>query len=537
MGNTSSTGKDKKLGLPNQAARSIQADDSDDEAAHAAGQPIVESAAPQPKNPLQIAEIANLVAKHVPENSKSALAAASTLFRDATQGPRIAHKCALLASQGEEEKIIQLFKISPSHIRYVIAKADIEDPTGRKMHCSAIQYALWAGDWHMWDMMLKALDKAEETALTKDQIKSIVHKKLGASTQADFERVVRAQFKPKTIENDSVFFERVLQEQFAEARRHKPYFGLLTQEEIVAIRAELFEQYKEVVDKGLDYTRTRYDRVQDATGKYQLINPRTVQVRDETHFDLKGPEFCLMPQTPDFTPEKGKLYARIEDGTLHYQVIALSGEPVKDSIDLATLQCPLVQLDNPDQLKPYIHKILKKTSERDHTHPQALISAFETYCYGLDNNWNDAQLIQQWCGGVGMAERFEATAVVGQEMCRGDVLLHVDRGQFKEPRFPRTLKFYNYLSTNADKYDAWVSSVGQTRLGLDFGIVNWATWGERGAACQVDGGGDTTRWPATNSAALSALCAVRTIDIAKLRDKLDPANLRDVAIDQGPRLE
>ena len=496
MGNTSSTGKDKKPGLPNQAARSIQADDSDDEAAHAAGQPIVESAAPKPKNPLQIAEIANLVAKHVPENSKSALAAASTLFRDATQGPRIAHKCALLASQGEEEKIIQLFKISPSHIRYVIAKADIEDPTGRKMHCYAIQYALWAGDWHMWDMMLTALDEAEARAIPKAQWDAIPD----------------------------------------EAKRSKPYVDSITKEEIIAIRAALFKQYKEVVDTGLDYTRTRYDRVQDAAGKYQLINPRTVQVRGETHCDLKGPELCLVRKGEQFPLERNKLYVRIEEGTLHYQVIALSGEAVKGSIDLAALQCPLVQLDNPDQLKPYVHKILKKTSERDHTHPQALISAFDTYVYGLNNNWNDAQLEQQWCGGVGMAERFEATAVVAQEMCRKDVLLlDVDRGEFKEPRFPRTLKFFNYLSTNADKYDSWFSSLGHTRLGLDFGIVKWGggrPWGRLGTvgAAPAASSGEI-------SAALSALCAVRTIDIAKLRDKLDPANLRDVAIDQGPRLE
>ena len=496
MGNTSSTGKDKKPGLPNQAARSIQADDSDNEAAHAAGQPIVESAAPEPKNPLQIAEIANLVAKNVPENSKSALAATSTLFHVATQGPRIAHKCALLASWGEEEKIKQLFNISPAHIGYMIAKADIEDPTGRKMHCSAFQYALWAGDWHMWDMMLKTLDEAEKKAIPQAELDAIP----------------------------------------AEAKRRKPYLGSITKEEIIAIRAAVFEQYKEVVDTGLDYTRTRYDRVQDAAGKYQLTNPRTVEVRGETHCDLKGPEFCLMRKDEQFRLEKNKLYVRIEDGTLHYQGIALSGEKVIGSIELAGIQCPLVQLDNPDQLKPYIHQILKKTSERDHTHPQALISAFETYVYGLNSNWNDAELLQQWCGGVGMAERFEATAVVGQEMCRGDVLLHVDRGQFKERRFPRTLKFYNYLSTRADKYDSWVSSVGQTRLGLDFGIVNWGR-NVGAAAARHETGMRGGREPSRNSAALSALCAVRTIDIAKLRDKLDPANLRDVAIDQGPRLE
>jgi hypothetical protein len=509
MDNTSSTGKDKKPVLPNQAALNIQADDSDDEAAQAESQPVVEAAAPEPKNPLQIAEIANLVAKHVPDesfepnkainapiNAQSALAATSTLFYAATQGPRIALKCALLASWGEEEKIKQLFNISPAHIGYMIAKADIEDPTGRKMRCSAIQYALWAQDWHMWDMMLTALDEAEARAIPKAQWDAIPD----------------------------------------EAKQSKPYVDSITKEEIIAIRAALFKQYKEVVDTGLDYTRTRYDRVQDAAGKYQLINPRTVQVRGETHCDLKGPEFCLMRKDEQFRLEKNKLYVRIEGDTLHYQVIALSGEKVNGSIALADIQCPFVQLDNPGQLKPYIHKILKITSERDHTHPQALISAFDTYVYGLNNNWNDAQLEQQWCGGVGMAERFEATAVVAQEMCRKDVLLlDVDRGEFKEPRFPRTLKFFNYLSTNADQYDSWFSSLGHTRLGLDFGIVKWGY--HAGVATWWRPADDDPVMRGEISAALSALCAERTIGIAELRDKLDPAKLRDVAVDQGPRLE
>ena len=383
----------------------------------------------------------------------------------------------------------------------MIAQADFEDPAGRKMHCSAFQYALWAGDWHMWDMMLTALDEAERKAIPKAQWDAISD----------------------------------------EAKRRKPYLGSITKEEIIAIRALLFEQYKEVVDTGLDYTRTRYDRVQDAAGKYQLINPRTVQVRGETHCDLKGPEFCLMRKDEQFPLQKNKLYVRIEDGTLHYQGIALSGEKVNGSIELATLQCPLVQLDNPDQLKPYIHQILKITSERDHTHPQALISAFETYCYGLDNNWNNAQLEQQWCSGVGMAERFEATAVIAQEMCREDVLLDVSRGQFKEPRFPRTLKFYNYLSTSPDKYDSWGSSVGHTRLGLDFGIVNcvWpgagGLWRWCGARSAGRGRGPVLRFR-RNSAALSALCAVRTIDIAELRNKLDPASRLEVAVGQVHRM-
>ena len=491
MGNTSSKG-DKKPVLPMQVALSIQGDDSADEAAHTASQPIAESTAPEPKNPLQIAEIANKVAKQVPENSKSALAATSTLFYAATQGPRIAHKCALLTAQGEEEKIKQLFNISPAHIGYMIAKVDFEDPAERKMHCSAFQYALWAGDWHMWDMMLKALDKAEKKAIPKVKWDAIPE----------------------------------------EARRRKPYLGSITKEDIAEIRAELFSQYKEVVDEGLDYTRARYDRVQNAAGIYQLINPRTVEVHGETHFDLKGPEFCLMRKDEQFPLEKNKLYVCIEDGALHYQVIALSGEKAKDSIELAGIECPLLQLDKPDQLKPYIHQILKITAERDHTHPQALISAFETYVYGLNSNWNDAQLVQQWCGGVGMAGRFEVTAVVAQEMCREDVLLDIDRGQFKEPRFPRTLKFYNYISTNADRYESWFADGVHTRLGLDFGIVS----------CKLAGGAGGARGcryiPVLdrNLAALSALCAVRTIDIAELRSKLDPANLPAEAVGHGPRL-
>ena len=43
MGNTSSSGKDKKPGLPNQTESNIQGNDSDDEAAHVASQPIAES--------------------------------------------------------------------------------------------------------------------------------------------------------------------------------------------------------------------------------------------------------------------------------------------------------------------------------------------------------------------------------------------------------------------------------------------------------------------------------------------------------------
>ena len=500
MGNTASMGKAKKTGPPNVAASNIQEDDGDDEVAHAASQSIVEVPVEESRNPLDIDYIAGVVAELVPNetfkhpgtqadiNAKSTIAATSTLFYARGQGPRIAKLCAERTAQGEEEKVKQLFNISPAHIDYMIAKAEFKDFSGREFHCSPIQYAFWAQDWHMWDMMLTALDEAEAKAISQEEWDEI----------------------PK------------------EARRHKPYIGSITKEEIMAIRAELFEQYKEVVDKGLDYTITRYDRVLDATGHYQLINPRLVEVKEEPPFDLKGLKFYLMPQTPDFIPEKGKLYIKIEDGALHYQVIALSGEPVKGRIDLANLQCPLQQLDTIDQLTHYIPAILKITSDRDHTHPQALISAFETYDYGLYNNWGDEQIVQQWCGGVGMAER-EVPAVIASEICHTDLLLDVARGGFKEPRFPRMLKFNNWVA--GGRGESWFPLDQNKQLGIDFGVVNYG--GPAGRYAGAAGGGAGSGAARRNLAALSALCEVRTIDIAELRDKLDPANHLDLAAGLG----
>ena len=133
-----------------------------------------------------------------------------------------------------------------------------------------------------------------------------------------------------------------------------------------------------------------------------------------------------------------------------------------------------------------------------------------------------------------MAQRFEITAIVAQEICRIDVLLNVSRGQFKESHFPRSLKFYNHLSTDANESNSWGPTRGHTRLGLDFGIVNG--WGGPGARTLLS----RQRWWAElglqNSAALSALCAVRAIDIASLRNKLDPANRLEAAVDQVCRM-
>ena len=384
----------------------------------------------EPKNPLQVPELLENVVEHINADAKprkyskkQTLDAMANMlmpgnpsfFPEAINKPRMIEHLLLCTAWGDEDKVSRAFEIAPDHIEYLIGRSTVKDPGGRTFEkISAFQYALWADDWHMWEMMLTALDKAESEAIPE------------------------------------------------ETRQKKPYLGQLSQERIGEIRAELSKQEKEVKDKGLDYSITRYDRVQDAAGKYQLINPRTVEVKGESHFDMKGPEFCLMPNPvpKPFIPEKGKMYVEIKDGALYYQVIALSGRAVKGSIALSRL-APLQQLDSIEQLNPYIHTILKITSEADHTHPQALISALATYVYGLDNHWNDAQLIEQWCGGVGMAQR-EATTVIAQETCREDVLLDLARGEFKEQIFPRTFKLYNWISS---AFENWFCS--GNRLGLD----------------------------------------------------------------------
>ena len=445
MDKTPPTRKNEKLRPSDEAKLDNKTDAADDEAAQETSHPIVNDATPEPevpldaasktKNPLEIPEIVNKIAQYLDKESKRAFAATSRLFHEASQPRELAHRCAVWTAQADEKKVQQLITMSPSYISYVTIKTKFKDPAGKEFNCSAFQYTLWALDWHMWNMMLTALKEAEEKAIPK------------AEWDATSE----------------------------EARRRKPYLCCITEEEIRAIKVELFKQYLEVVEKGLDYTITRYQRVLDAEGKYQLVEPRVVEVKGESHFDLRGPEFCLMPQSPDFTPKKGKLYVQIEGNSLLYRVIALSGKAVGGRINLAALQCPLDQLNEIALLKPYFHRILKITAERDHTHPQALSSAFETYARELENDLDHNQIDSLWCSGVGMAER-EIPAIIAQEICRKDVLLCAQtRNCFEETDFPRTIKYYYYNSISKSiSIEPWFPPADKdNRLGLDFGIINW----------------------------------------------------------------
>ena len=150
----------------------------------------------------------------------------------------------MFTAQGKEKQVKKLFNISPANIRYLIEKADVKDYSGGKFKgISAFQYALWARDWHMWEMMLDALDEAERHAITEEEWK-------------------------KLPENE------------------KGKIGIITKEEINAIRKELLEQYKQVVNNGLDYTIERYYWEGDERIPY------SVKVKGETHFDLEGPKIA-----------------------------------------------------------------------------------------------------------------------------------------------------------------------------------------------------------------------------------------------------
>jgi len=394
---------------------------------------------------------------------------------DLDRSHQIVDKLLLGTTHGDEAMVQLLLTSSPDHIRYLVARGNVEDYSGRKFQAiSAFQYTLWALDWHMWNLMLNVLNK------------------------------------PHTKDLHNVKLDKLSDD----ARRKKS--SKLSNKDIEAIRSELFEQYKEVVNRGLDYTITRYKRTQDKDGNYYLDHPRVVTVKGENHFDLRGPEFCLMPKENQLPFEKGKLYVELKNNELHYRVLGLSGQLINDHIALADLHCNLIKLDAVEQLRPYFHRIINITADRDHTHPQELISAYLTYLYGHEEeHWNDERLIQQWCGGVGMAER-EVPAVFAQEICRRDILLDSRQSGYKEPFFPRTLIFDDWANNDIK---TWFPLSKKSRLGLDFGIYSFLD----GRAAVRRGGGQVWKTQkGRNFKALSSLLAARVIDLTTLRDQLDP---------------
>ena len=86
------------------------------------------------------------------------------MFRDATQGPRIAAIAVLETAHGNQTKIEQLFAISPAHILYAITKSDVEDYSHRKFEgenkISPFMLALYYDDYHMYPTIVEAVNKA-----------------------------------------------------------------------------------------------------------------------------------------------------------------------------------------------------------------------------------------------------------------------------------------------------------------------------------------------------------------------------------------
>lgn len=499
MGNTSSRKKsdvsDKKMPIP----LVVQAENLSSIATPA-------TASKGPENPLAVVELCEKIVGHLEErkikdlgssqepiNPISALVNTSIFYHAIVQKPRLARLCALYTAQSNEEQVKKLFAISPSHITYILIKTSFMDFRERKFNCSAFQYALWARDMHMLTTMLESLDQAEASALPRNEWDKIPEEK----------------------------------------RRRAPFLGILTKEDIAAIRATLFEQYTEVVDKGLDYIITRYDRLQDARLKYQLINSREVKVIGETHFDLIGPEFCLMPLEEEFPTVKGKFYIRIEDGMLHYRVISLSGQLINDHIPLAALECPLVELNNLDQLKPYIHKIFKITSEKDHTHTQALISAFNTFVF-----YQGAE--EKWVSLVGMAER-DVPAVVAQWFCHTGTLANGKQLDSVQGQLQRSLNVdfdKSLVDLGAPQRGYWFPLTSDNRLGLDFAIIRGLTiWHyDRAGSGAYAAHAQPRTYFHTNQLLkmVKILCIDKSIAVAELSLQLNPEKSQDLVPSPRP---
>ncbi|WP_078767312.1 hypothetical protein [Legionella maceachernii] len=373
----------------------------------------------------------------------------------------------MFTAQGKEAEVVNFFAMSPHLIRSLTAKNDVEDYSGRCFkNISAFQYALWARDWHLWERMLKALDEAYARALTTEEWEAL----------------------PEHQRNQVM---------------------TLTKVEVADIRTRLKQQYDEVVGKGLDYTITRMG---------ENGEPMVVHVKGETHFDLIGPEFCLMPQEANFVPEKGKIYIKIGQDSLHYTLVSLSGEAVSDSIPLEQL-APLTQLNTAEDIKPFITPLLKITSMRGHTHPQALISSLNTYCEQY-NNWNWSQRENHWCHQVGMAQR-EVPAHIAQEYCRTDLALTKKRS-FTELEFPRTLEFYSWVT---DSKDTWFPLHKEKELGNDFGIFNYNNAPGDRRVKRIGGWGSAKKWGdpqilQENLAGLLTLCKVRFKQLIELGERL-----------------
>ncbi|CAM3033167.1 SidC homolog [Legionella steigerwaltii] len=122
------------------------------------------------KTVLRIPELTNTILffarRKQPESVVSQLGSVSRLFYSLTNPQRITEKLLVHTAHGCEERVKKLFELTPfSHIHYLAERGDVTDYSGREFfHISAFQYALWAMDIHMLNLMLDCL---QNTAYTK----------------------------------------------------------------------------------------------------------------------------------------------------------------------------------------------------------------------------------------------------------------------------------------------------------------------------------------------------------------------------------
>ena len=162
--------------------------------------------------------------------------------------------------------------------------------------------------------------------------------------------------------------------------------------------------------------------------------------------------------------------------------------------------------------------LLKITAERAHTHPEALISALNTYVRQLDN-WDWTTREKHWCHVVGLAQRL-LPPPVAQQICE-EVELNQNKNFHASLR--RSFQFYNFVPPEG--YQVWFPL---NRLGVDFGILNYALAGHG-----VLGWRRPTGVARGNSAALTALCETRTNDVKMLGEQLSAAVKQLAGLAQG----
>ncbi|MCW8407898.1 hypothetical protein OQJ13_02805 [Legionella sp. PATHC035] len=97
-----------------------------------------------------------------PEPMVSSIAGVSKHFYSLTNPIRITEKLLVHTVKGGEAMVKKLCELSPfSHIHYLARPAYVKDDAGREFfHISAFQYAVWAMDIHMLNLMLDCLQNA-----------------------------------------------------------------------------------------------------------------------------------------------------------------------------------------------------------------------------------------------------------------------------------------------------------------------------------------------------------------------------------------